>query len=521
MILAVTMGLVLSGCKKETIRPPGPRPVTVVELKQFDPSEALRLTGVVEAWAEQDIGFEVAGRVTYVAEEGTFLRGHWEEGGHVIEQGDMLGTLDPSIYEASLTTAQAELAWARVNLENIYPAELDVAEAQRALQEATFARMQEAYDRDVATITELDEARARRDVSRAQVERAEAKIDSGHASVAKAQAELIQAQLDLGYATLVAPFTSEVAELFVRVGGFVQPGNAVAHLVVMDPVKVKVTVSAETSQMISLDDDADVYLPGRGETFDAQVYQKSTVADAATRTFTVTLLMRNRRVPVNPPADAAVYDLPRGERVLPVMAPYLDEPDRAFVDETRCLRQDDDGHFLWAIEDLDMEEGINWSNPVYTVRKVRVVLGEERFNLQGIYLLRELTDIGGLAMRHPLVVNPPEDMTDGSQIALIPMDWAIRPGGLVQAQFRRDQTPEGFYVPLSAILPTGANTGVVFAIDEATATATKLTVRLGRTVGDLQQIEGDGLADGMNIAVEGVNYLQEGESVSIIVPATD
>jgi len=79
---AVLVSLVvgLPGCD-EQLEPKthAPRPVVVRPLEMSDPSQALWLTGVVESWAQENIAFEVSGRVKYIIEEGTYLQGRWEE----------------------------------------------------------------------------------------------------------------------------------------------------------------------------------------------------------------------------------------------------------------------------------------------------------------------------------------------------------------------------------------------------------------------------------------------------------
>ena len=514
-VLGISL-LALVGCKKPVELPPQPRPANVVELSVTQPSRSGRMTGVAEAWAEQDVGFEVPGRVIFVAQENSFLQGRWLEEGKVIDEGDLLARLDPAIYDAGVQTAEAGVTWAMVNLEEIFPAELEQAEAQRKLGEATHTRMQEAFDRNVATITELDETEAQRDVARAGVVRATAQIESGRANVERAEADLTKAKLDLSYTTLMAPFTGEISELYVRVGGYVRPGDPVAHLVTMDPIKINVTVSGQTNRTISTEDLADVYIRGYDQPLRATVYLKSTTADASTRTFTVTLITRNQRIAVNPPDDAAAYDLPRIENTLPVMQVDPSDATSLWVDGPRCLRSDQKGAFVWKIEGLAGVEAINAARPIYPVRKVYVTTTGRRYNLQNLYILNELDDAGGLADNQPLMADPPEGLADGDQIAIIPMDWALRPGALVQVQFRRDEVPPGYYVPFPAVMPTVDDGGFIMVVDTDTNTARKIPVRLGPTVNDRRRIESDELTDGLKVVVEGINYIQDGEAVSIV-----
>ena len=86
----------LTGCEKPAAeaQAESPRPVVAMKLTTSDPTAALRLTGTVDAWAEKDIAFEVAGQVRYIARPGTFLEGRWEETGEVIIEGGLLGAVD-------------------------------------------------------------------------------------------------------------------------------------------------------------------------------------------------------------------------------------------------------------------------------------------------------------------------------------------------------------------------------------------------------------------------------------------
>ncbi len=64
-----------AGCEKATDPLTMPtRPVTVIELSAQDFSRERTLTGVVDLYREEDIGFEVDGRVTTVLNEGLEVR---------------------------------------------------------------------------------------------------------------------------------------------------------------------------------------------------------------------------------------------------------------------------------------------------------------------------------------------------------------------------------------------------------------------------------------------------------------
>ncbi|MCD4824714.1 MAG: HlyD family efflux transporter periplasmic adaptor subunit [Phycisphaerae bacterium] len=511
--------IVLPSCsKKPPPKPPTPRPVKVVKLQAVNPSHKLQLTGVVEAWSEQDIAFEVPGRIDYIVEEGSLLKGRWVKAGKVINKGDVLATIDQETYIAARHVSEAEVKSAKVNLKSILPAELAAAKAGLDYAEFNLKQVTEAHSKNVATVVEVALSRAQRDISKAKVDQAEAAISAGKISLARAEAILTQSKLDLRYTTLMAPFDCQVSEVSVRVGGYVQAGQMVGHIVTMDPVKVNVVVSGQTNNTIAIGDQVDVYIPNRKESLQGRVYLKATVADPHTRTFKVTIITRNYLAAINPPKDQAVLKLPRINGIMSVMRVDLDNSKNFYVDEKQCMRKDGEGYFVWVIEGLSIKDRIDPSKFVGTVRKVRVVPGEHRVNLQGIYLLRELKDIGGLKSRQAIAAEPPDSLKDGDRVTWIPEDWILHPGAIVRVQFKRDERRPGFYVPMEAIMPTGESDGYVFVTNGADAKmkAQKLTVTLHETIGELQRIDNDQLADGMSVIVEGVHYLKDGEPITIV-----
>ena len=101
---------ILAGCGKKDaiVKVPNPRPVKVLELSVIDPVKPLQLTGSVMSWKEQDISFEVSGRVEWIVEMGTNLEGRWEEDGKVHIPGDVLARIDERHYKIRLKATLAD-----------------------------------------------------------------------------------------------------------------------------------------------------------------------------------------------------------------------------------------------------------------------------------------------------------------------------------------------------------------------------------------------------------------------------
>ncbi len=77
----------------ETMMPT--RPVTVIELSERDYARERTLTGVVNLYREENIGFEISGRVTTVLNEGLEVRGPaFNEQGDLIRQGDPIAAME-------------------------------------------------------------------------------------------------------------------------------------------------------------------------------------------------------------------------------------------------------------------------------------------------------------------------------------------------------------------------------------------------------------------------------------------
>ena len=285
----------------------------------------------------------------------------------------------------------------------------------------------------------------------------------------------------------------------------------------MNPVLIELAVSAQTNRRIQIDNSAQLFVEGRRIEQRGKVYQKSTVANPETRTFSVKVITRNLRLPVHEPADPAVLDLPRVATVMPVIR--LDPRDRGplYVEESG-IGEDEEGTFVWCADGVVADRDLSPDDPSFVVRKVRVELGERRMNFQKVFVFRELKDSGGLGYFDMTALDVPEEVNDGDRVALIRETWQLNPGDLVTVRLGRDQGPPGFYVPIEAIRtdPDGEQTYVFLVTpDEQGASVRRLAVDVDVSVGTNQRILADGLEEGMQIVLRGAAYLQDGERVIV------
>ena len=524
------LAILLASCGKEAPppEPVAPRPVAVVELQKIDPVRPLLLTGSVESWKQEDVSFEVAGRLDYIVEPGTFLQGRWVEDGEVRVVGDVLARIDTreydiarSVAQAGVEVAQEQTATATVQLEKVLPANRDAAKANRDRAEAEYQRYQQAAKS--RAVSEIDVIKAKADFDGreanlaqavAAIETKQAEIKSFQANERHAKQTLGKAEYDIERCVLHAPFSGEVSQVYIEAGGYAQRGQPVAHLVMMSPIKVDLAVSRATLAKLRRGDAVQLYAPGEKEPMVGAVYDKGTVADPKTRTFRVSVITRNSRAHKAFGAEDPRASMPRvSDSMALSQATAPGAEGRYFVEERRVLRKDAQGYYVWA----DPARRVTESAPdgtVFNLRKFRVKPGEQRASLQGIYLVRELVDIGDLKPEILLPLDVPDSAADEQKVVLSRPQWFLRPGQLVDVLLSGQPPAPGIYVPADAVKADKDGGNVLFlAVD---GKAKRVNVRVVDVLGQYARIEGEGIEPGAAVIADYVHFLVDGEPVRVI-----
>jgi membrane fusion protein, multidrug efflux system len=195
--------------------------------------------------------------------QGVLERVRFKEGSEV-KEGQVLFEIQRTQYEAALQTARALLAKAQADLAKAQEqvdvlrarAELDQRRAALAKARLDVARLQPLAEKRAVPRVDLDNALAAEQVTAAGVEAAEAAlkdtelaqrigIQQAQAAVEAGRAAVVQAELELGYATIRAPATGIIGRLNVNEGNLVGRGEStlLATMSTYDPIKVSATVS--------------------------------------------------------------------------------------------------------------------------------------------------------------------------------------------------------------------------------------------------------------------------------------
>ena len=92
--------VVLSGCSDAPVSEQrDASPVSYIALTLSGPGAGSRLTGTVESWKREDIGFEVAGRLLRIVEPGIDIEGRTvDDEGNLLSEGTVLAELDDQRY---------------------------------------------------------------------------------------------------------------------------------------------------------------------------------------------------------------------------------------------------------------------------------------------------------------------------------------------------------------------------------------------------------------------------------------
>lgn len=534
--LCLLIAVSLCGCSADppegSDRKPAPRPVSVITLQSSDPSVALSVTGTAGSWKTENLGFEVSGRVQYVIEPETNVDASPDGA-----TGQQLARIDSERYETAVQSAAAQITKltrqkeaAEIERDQVLPAQRDAAVANEVLAQEDFNRGQKLFNENAIAKAEFDKYVATLKSAQANVaqldatkEAKAAEVTSIDAQIEQARADLKDAQRNLDDCVLHAPFRGQVAEVHVIPGGTVQRGEPVLTLQMMDPIKVEFEVSAERARHMRYKDTLDITFTGpNGDRFTEEgvVWMTDSAADPSTRTFTITVLLRNRLVPVKVPGDVNSESMARTRDIWAMVQGILDDSDAYFVHE-HALQKDAVGDYVWKI--VELGDGSNGTRgPLLTVEKVRVTPGDRVSSFLGLWTFRDVTlnDPSTFDLEQDRILGKldlPDGQTElqGDTVLFERERWLLRPGDLVGVQLNENRMPSGFYVPIDAITEkSGEN--FVFAVNGGKVS--KIPVVVGDGPNTLKRIEATGdakLSAGTQIVLGGVHFLTDGEAVNV------
>lgn len=264
LLAAVIVGAAGPADAQQAGGPPA-LPVKAVAVKRDTVIESITAVGTLRANESVLIRPEIAGRIQTI---------HFREGDPVVA-GVPLVTLDPAEYKAQVAGSQADVTVSELNYER-----------QRNLDRSKLASQQD-----------LDNARAKLDQARAKL-------------------QLDQVRLDK--TVIHAPFAGVVGLRAVSPGAYVSPGQDIARLDSLNPIKLDFRVPEiylarlRAGQVVEARVDA---YPG--ETFHGEIFAIDPTLDETTRTVLVRARLANAEGELRPGVFARVQiELARREQAL-------------------------------------------------------------------------------------------------------------------------------------------------------------------------------------------------------------
>ena len=232
-----------------------PMPVVVRPVVQAVRAPRVELVGTALAARISRVAAEVAGLVKAV---------HFEAGDRV-EDGAVLVELDRANQELGLRAARAGLAGARVRLQE---ARSDLARSRTLRQTKTVSAQD--YEKDVYRVRNMEQA------------------------VLTAEAEVARLADTISRMTVKAPFRGYTVERATEVGQWLNPGAAVATLMDLSRIKVRVALPERYVGEIKAGDEALVVFDALGDKkFSGRVSVVIPLADANSRSLPVEVTLEN------------------------------------------------------------------------------------------------------------------------------------------------------------------------------------------------------------------------------------
>ena len=265
VLVAGVLVCVVAVMKPTETPPPPPQIVPVnVETVRVQPlpelADAFVLTAIVEPNRIVKVAAEVAGRIERYGERTRDVTWH----GRQFPRGSMLDEGQPVWAGDLLVCLNKDLLQARY----------DRAAAQFESDEREYLRILVLFERGTTSKTELDDARTRRDISKAGLDEAARALER---------------------TAIAAPISGILNRLPMELGEYASAGDQVAEIVEMDPVKVVGDVPERDVPYLKVGDRAEISpLADLATPIAGVITYRCALADEGTRTTRIEITVDNR-----------------------------------------------------------------------------------------------------------------------------------------------------------------------------------------------------------------------------------
>tara|TARA_R110002073_G_scaffold64712_1_gene161850 strand:- start:28185 stop:29621 length:1437 start_codon:yes stop_codon:yes gene_type:complete len=256
--------------------------------QRLDISRKVTATGTLSPLVQVEVGSQISGIITELGADFNSL----------VKQGDVIGKIDPQIYESALASAEARLVSARADYTKAKAVAENATAQHKRIQSLASAGAMSASDADAALATKKS---------------SQASVSAASAAIAVAKASVEQARLNLEYTTIRSPIDGVVVSRSVDVGQTVAASLSapVLFLIAEDLRKMEVHTSVSESDVgelkagMAVEFSVDAF---SGETFEGVVrqvrFEATTVSNVVT--YDAVVEVANEELKLRPGMTATV-----------------------------------------------------------------------------------------------------------------------------------------------------------------------------------------------------------------------
>ncbi len=215
-------------------------PVETIDIIADSFDDFIRVSGVVEAIEDATVSAENSGLILSMRQRGEY-----------VQKGEVIANMDDRL-------SRAQFEAARTSFE---------------LADDSYQRLRALYEDEIISTQDYNNAKARRDQAKSQMEQAEKQLGDTH---------------------IEAPFSGRIEERFVRTGELISPGMPVVRLVNSNKVRMTAGIPERYSGQIR--EGSPVYVRMRnqeGRIFESVVSFSGNVLESSTRTFPIEIEFEN------------------------------------------------------------------------------------------------------------------------------------------------------------------------------------------------------------------------------------
>ncbi len=280
------------------------RPVRTMDLVQSQASSIYNFNGIARSDVAARLSFNVSGTVKRV-----YIRD-----GQSVKEGDIIATLNDSFFRLKVNEVKSSLKQAKVKLANA---------------KSKYKRIKKLYVNRSSSLSDLDNARTMK--------------ESAQANYNAMKNRLEQAELKLSYTKLRAPMNGSISNLTIHKGENVTPAVSIASISSTRNIEVPISVPGSLIDNVKEGQECTVTfdaLPKKK--YRAKVTEVSHASNERTTTFPVVVRLLKRSKRIHPGMSATVrFNF------------HNDVNKNSFVVPLHALMEDEQGHYLYIVDDIN------------------------------------------------------------------------------------------------------------------------------------------------------------------------